>query len=648
MLKPSRFQTLPCQLKNFLSYPCWCKLLNLTSPGIPVTMQNHPALLRPLLLLWFFTFIAIVVQAASGVNSSIAVVFATITALVWASLICLPVLALVWLSLKFAVRSNGAKIFRWAVLVSSYLLIVFLIANFKLYSLYGFYTNYFVLNLVTTTGGVEAMGISDSTWISAIAFILLGSVAYYACVRFLPIEKLWPRRLSRKWLLSGLMCCLVAESTIYVYADYVNIVPVLNTADRIIWYVPVTADSFLTNLGVPRTERFEDELSYSASAGNLAYFDEGLLTQTAIQKDFNIVWLVAESWRADTVTEKVMPNTFAFASNEQWFQNHYSGGNGTRMGLFTQFYGLYGHYWFDVLRNRQPPLLLDQLRAQGYEFGAFTSSAFTYPEFDKTVFSAVPAADLQEFNEGHGWERDQKNTTDLVQYIKAAKSPFFAFMFFESAHANYYFPDEDIIEPDYLKDFNYLTVDIEANMPAIKARYLNATHHLDRQLARVYQTLEENDLMDNTIVIITGDHGEEFMENNRWGHNSTFSQQQIRVPFIMHIPERAAAQFQQMTSHLDVPATVFAALGATADPARYSFGTNLFADDYTREFLVVSDWHGNTVVTRELKIIFSLKGAAYDAQTTDIADNTIDLRNSGFGYQDQLAEYLSGQNRFFQ
>lgn len=610
-------------------------------------MLTQPALVRPLLLLWIFSVISLSVQAASGVNSSIAVMFAVITGLVWASLISLPVLALIWLAQKLGTHSQGAKIASWAVLLSSYLLTVFLLANFKLYSLYGFYTNYFVLNLITTTGGVDAMGISDSTWISAIAFILLGSVAYYACVRFIPVEKLWPRKLSKKSLITGILCCFVAESAIYVYADYVNIIPVLNTADRIIWYVPVTADSILTDLGVPRTERFEDDLSYSASSGDLTYFDKDLLTQTPLQQDFNIVWLVAESWRADTVTEKVMPNTYAFANREQWFQNHYSGGNGTRMGLFTQFYGLYGHYWFDVLRNRQPPLLMEQLRAHNYQFGAFTSSAFTYPEFDKTVFSAVPAADLQEFNEGHGWQRDQKNTTDLIQYIEAAESPFFAFMFFESAHANYYFPDEDIIEPDYLKDFNYLTVDIEANMPAIKARYLNATHHLDRQLARVYQTLEEQNLMDNTIVIVTGDHGEEFMENGRWGHNSTFSQPQIRVPFIMHIPERAAAQFLQMTSHLDVPATVFAALCVDSDPALYSFGTDLFAKDDARQFLVVSDWHGNTLVTPELKIIFSLKGAAYDAQTTDIADNTIDLRSSGYGYQSQLSTYLSGQNQFF-
>jgi len=115
----------------------------------------------------------------------------------------------------------------------------------------------------------------------------------------------------------------------------------------------------------------------------------------------------------------------------------------------------------------------------------------------------------------------------MLDFIENADAPFFSFMFFESAHANYYFPEDSVIEPDYIGDFNYLTVDIEQQIERIRARYLNAVHHLDSQLARVFDTLQTQGLLENTIVIVTGDHGEEFMENGRWGHNSTFSQQQI-------------------------------------------------------------------------------------------------------------------------
>src|SRR5690606_33350712 len=125
------------------------------------------------------------------------------------------------------------------------------------------------------------------------------------------------------------------------------------------------------------------------------------------------------------------------------------------------------------------PLLLDTLQASDYDLMAYTSSRFSYPEFDKTIFAGFADSQLQSYTEGDGWQRDRKNVTDLLSHITSAKSPFFTFMFFESAHANYYFPEESIIEPNYLEDFNYLTVDVEEDIELIRARYINANHHLD-------------------------------------------------------------------------------------------------------------------------------------------------------------------------
>ncbi len=610
-------------------------------------IREHPFLIRSILLLWFLAFAALLLQILPGSESLLVVSFLVITTVVWSALLCLPIYLLALAALKTKKTPILYIVLSLLTVLTAYSLFIFLIGNFKLYSIYGFYTNYFVLNLISTPGGIAAMGISASTWRSAIIGGILGVFVFSLLVRFIPFERVIPRGLKKKHILAALLLCFVSESFIYIYANYTNLVPILSSADRVMWYMPITADSALSDMGLSRTERFEDELSYSTKTGSLNYFDSDLLDTPAPAEKLNIVWLVAESWRADTVTPEIMPNTYAFANEQQWFENHYSGGNGTRMGLFTQFYGLYGHYWFDVLRNRRPPLLIEQLRAQDYQFKAITSSAFTYPEFDKTIFSSLPPEDLQEFNTGHGWERDQKNTTDLVNFIEDATEPFFAFMFFESAHANYYFPDEDIIESDYIEDFNYITVDLEASMPQIKSRYINATHHLDRQLARVYQVLEEKDLMDNTIVVVTGDHGEEFMENGRWGHNSTFSQQQIRVPMIVHVPNMEKKRHTNMSSHIDMPATIMAALGLNIEASRHSFGEDLLDPQYRRNYSVVSDWHGNTLVTPEVKIIFCAKGAAYHASSSDIDDQPIDLNESGLDYQEALSNYLQQQNQFY-
>jgi membrane-anchored protein YejM (alkaline phosphatase superfamily) len=124
--------------------------------------------------------------------------------------------------------------------------------------------------------------------------------------------------------------------------------------------------------------------------------------------------------------------------------------------------------------------------------------------------------------------------------------PFFAFMFFESPHAQYYFPEESVIRRPYLKNFNSATTDIAANIGLIKNRYINACHHLDSQFERVLTQLQGG-LLDSTIVIIASD--QEFMEGPE--ACASFVDEQIRVPLV--IWARPAARVEtRMSSHLDI------------------------------------------------------------------------------------------------
>ena len=186
----------------------------------------------------------------------------------------------------------------------------------------------------------------------------------------------------------------------------------------------------------------------------------------------NIVWLVAESCAPTCSIPRSCPRPPA-AQRAANFRSHYSGGNGTRMGMFSMFYGLYGSYWFSFLNEGRGPALLDVLLDGGYQTATYTSARFTYPEFDKTIFRRIPIAQLHEGDEHlAGWENDRANVTRLLADIdgRDPARPFFAFMFFESPHAQYYFPEESVIRRPYLKNFNYATTDIAANIGLIKNR----------------------------------------------------------------------------------------------------------------------------------------------------------------------------------
>jgi membrane-anchored protein YejM (alkaline phosphatase superfamily) len=599
---------------------------------------------RAVLLTFYAVLISSLYLAWQPTMSAAAYGFLLAAAIVQSLILSSPVLILYGIQQYLEKRGLRNQWLVYLMLVACIAIIVFMFANYKLRDMYGFYVNFFVVNLLITPGGVEAMGVSASTNRTLAMAVLVLAGVVWAALRYIPFERLFPNRLKRRYMWSGAVVLLLFQSGWYALSEYNYDRMILGTAGRIVWYIPVTARSIFENLGVTINRPDGAEFDLAESSGSIDYPET---PDEKFEKPYNIVWLVSESLRADMLTPEFMPNTWEFAKHSQRFLNHYSGGNGTRMGMFSQFYGLYGGYWFDFLYAHRAPMLVDLIQKNNYSMMAYTSSRFSYPEFDKTIFASLEDQQLQSYTEGDGWERDRKNVGDMLQFIDKTEEPFFSFMFFESAHANYYFPDESIIREEYLDDFNYLTVDIEENIELIRNRYINATHHLDSQLGRVYDALEEQGLLDNTIVVVTGDHGEEFMEKGRWGHNSTFSQEQIRVPMLIHIPGREPGETSIMTSHLDMPATIMAALGVGIAPASHSYGNDLFSPQYRRDYTVVSDWHGNTLVTPEVKMVFSKKGAAYDDVTTSLNDAPIDLTETKADYKTPLGEFAREISRFY-
>jgi membrane-anchored protein YejM (alkaline phosphatase superfamily) len=201
-----------------------------------------------------------------------------------------------------------------------------------------------------------------------------------------------------------------------------------------------------------------------------------------------------------------------------------------------------------------------------------------------------------------------------------------------------------VIRPEYSRSFNYATVDVHKDMPGIKARYVNACHYLDTQLLRVIEHLEKRGLLDKTIVVITGDHGEEFMEHGRWGHNSTFSREQISPPLILWVPGAGAKEHPELSSHHDLAPTVLRALGVTNPPEDYCQGEDLLGAR-KRRYNVVSDWYSVVYSDEHYRAIFKLTEVGRPVVTYDdvpIAEPTQFLVEK----KPQLLEIMAGLRAF--
>lgn len=542
----------------------------------------------------------------------------------------LPTIVLVLFTSWMLAKTRSDRLKNRAILgvtiLGTTLTFVLLFSDTRIYEIYGFHINGFVVNLLFTRGGLESLGFGAST----VRSVALG-VSVLVC---LEIFTMWiltrPATRQRIRRINGpslkLSLCLLAllslgERLAWGVGHLTGHVTTLATAEGFPFHARLTIRSLAKKFGVEPTRSSGIDLALEGIGMN---YPEEPVQLVENPPSPNIVILAVESLRADMLTPEIMPSSTEFAKGSLRFENHFSGGNCTRMGVFSLFYGLYGSYWFPCLEERRGPILIDLLLERGYAMRAHTSAHFTYPEFDKTVFAKLPAESMHEYPDGYGWERDRQNIDDLSAWLEAQSpdQPFFAFSFLESPHARYWFPEESIIRRPYLEDFDYATMNLERDIELIRNRYINASHHLDSQLDRIYRVLERNGLLENTIVVVTGDHGEEFLEKGRWGHGSSFSEEQIRVPLILRVPGGPTGNVTRMSSHLDIADTLMRQLGVTNAASSLSLGNDLLGGK-ERTSTVVADWSRVAYRDDEYKLVLPIRGPTWRSQETTATDDAL-------------------------
>ncbi|OCG07480.1 hypothetical protein A9G13_04375 [Gilliamella sp. wkB178] len=319
----------------------------------------------------------------------------------------------------------------------------------------------------------------------------------------------------------------------------------------------------------------------------------------------NIMFIVLDSWRYDTFNEQISPNTYHFVqqNNGVIFNNHYSTGNATRTGIFGLFYGIPGTYWDAFLRNSIPSLFITTLQQENYNIGIFTSAKVSAPEFDRTAFVTIKNLRISS-DDGPAASRDKQITTDWLQWYKKRNTdqPTFSFLFYDSPHA-YDFPEDFAVKFKPISDINYMTLNNDSDPEPIFNRYKQSVYYDDYLLQNIYDELKTSGTLDNTIIIITGDHGQEMNDNKLgfWGHNGNYTDAQTKVPFIIigvKELEKLKNNVNQLTSHEDVvPSLMKHCLNVKNDINDYSTGYDLFNPITDRNWLLMSNYSSYAIRT---------------------------------------------------
>ena len=271
----------------------------------------------------------------------------------------------------------------------------------------------------------------------------------------------------------------------------------------------------------------------------------------------NIVVIVADTLRADHLPfygyDRIeTPYLSGLAGRSILFKHAWSTSSWTAPATASLFTSLYPfqHGVIHNFRSRIPEeavTLAEILKESGYRtFGVslniMVSNALKFDQgFDRFVTIL-----------------DKKNaeyaTRQLLKWEKEIKesSPYFVYIHYMDCHRPY-----PRWAPWYRKQAEYFD--------DLLAAYDSSISYLDDQIRRL---AERFNWKQNTLIVFTSDHGEEFMEHGRQGHGVALFRETIQVPLMFHLPDGSdSRKVQDNVSLVDVLPTIREILGLPQDPA---------------------------------------------------------------------------------
>lgn len=460
--------------------------------------------------------------------------------------------------------------------VIGFLLNILAYTNGIVFRLYKFHINGFVLDLLFGDGGGQVFVFNNALIWQAIGIIILMLVIFLVFTYSgFKLQRFITGKHIRIYTLAAILSITVSHLA-HAYAAASGQVSIQTVARYLPQFYPLTANGLMLDLGVIK----KDDLYVEENSGNatVAYPLHPLETvQDSCRK--NIIFIILDSWNPRTLTAETCPNIQDFANKSTTFRHHLSSSCGTRGGVFGLFFGLSASYWKDFEINGIQPLFIRALLKQGYDVKAFPSATLTGVPLYRMVFGDVK--DIRINTPGDTpFDRDTRITDDFIGFLDQQKAdstakPFFSLVFYDLLHA-IDIPAEHRTKFQPSWEFaDYLKLNNDLDPTPYFNLYRNCAWYVDSLVGQVIRKLEKNDMLKNTVVVVTGDHGQEFNENrkNFWGHGSNFSNAQIHVPMIYYDANFSPRTYSHRTTHYDIVPTIMRnTLGIKNPTEDYSMG----------------------------------------------------------------------------
>jgi len=486
---------------------------------------------------------------------------------------------------------------------------IVLIIDFFIYKLFHFHINAMVVNILISPDAMDSIqtGVMPIiVFIFSVSGLIYFEFFIYKRIKSMPINKQKKRNQKlNNILFYPLLIFIIIDKIGFGFASLFSQNRFISPIKVIPLYQPLTFTKVASKYFGFKAEA---QAKYSLNTQASLHYPLKSLVIDKNKPTFPIYIFALDSVKYTAISPKLTPRISQFSKDAIVLNQHFSGGNATRFGIFSFMYGLHATYWFSFLNANQKPVLFDILTQKGYNINIFSSTNTNWPEFRKTCYVNIQDR-IRDHFEGEPWEKDAQSTQSFLEQLKndTGNKPSFNFIFLDAPHGYSYPPSENIYHADS-DEINYLAIAPESHeLQTVKNRYKNALAYNDKLVGKMIEAIKRKGLYDDALIIFTSDHGQEFFEYGNFGHNTSFSLAQTHIPMMIKLPKimQYLHSPKGMTSHEDIVPTLLSLLGVTNPASDYSNGQNLFNANYHREYTFCANWNNNAIITAQTISVFS-------------------------------------------
>jgi hypothetical protein len=317
-------------------------------------------------------------------------------------------------------------------------------------------------------------------------------------------------------------------------------------------------------------------------------------------RECNVLLISIDTLRADHLSaygyrRQTSPNLDRFAAESVLFEQNINTGGGTlpvHASMFTSLPPTVHGVWVDSHRRlgKEVTTLAEQMRAAGYQTRGYTGGGWV-----RAIYGLAKGFDFF-YDNGGDFKVELPMLYSWLSSHRGGK--FFVFLHTYDVHSGFGKLPYD--HPGFNQRFTagydgtfdgckngrcastlltYLNDEVRLkkargrdlvnpqDVEYIEGLYDGGIAYADAELGRLFERLRSLGLWQTTLIVLTADHGEEFLEHRLFLHHQNY-EEVAHIPLIIHFPNDAygGRRIPELVSTLEVMPTILDAVGAPANP----------------------------------------------------------------------------------